>query len=78
VSPTYEEMVTQNECISGRVMKIGIIMKEKEMNTLQIYAPQMGCNNEEKEEFNGILEDNASGEYNCITGHFNAQKGEDR
>jgi hypothetical protein len=26
-------------------------MKQKEMNTLQIYAPQTGCSSEGKEEF---------------------------
>jgi hypothetical protein len=57
VSQTYAEMVTESECISGRVMKIRILMKEKEMNILQLYAPETGCGNEEKEEFDDILED---------------------
>jgi hypothetical protein len=42
-----------------------------EMNILQIYAPQTGCSNEEKDEFEEILEDNTSGEYICIMGDFN-------
>jgi hypothetical protein len=43
VSSTYAEMIIGSECISGGVMKIGILMKEKKMNILQIYAPQTGC-----------------------------------
>jgi exonuclease III len=61
VSPIYTEMVTESECISRRVMEIRILMKGKEMNILQIYAPQTGCSNEKKEEFEEILEDKASG-----------------
>jgi exonuclease III len=56
VSPTYAEMVTDSECISRRAMKIRILMKEKEMNMLQIYAPQTGCSNEQKEESEEIIE----------------------
>jgi hypothetical protein len=47
----YAEMTTENECISGRVTKIRIPMKEKEMNILQIYATQTGCSKEDYEEF---------------------------
>jgi delta-aminolevulinic acid dehydratase/porphobilinogen synthase len=49
VSPTYAEMVTESRCISGKVMKMRILMKDKEMNIMQIYALQTGCGNEEKE-----------------------------
>jgi hypothetical protein len=37
VSPTDAEMIIEGECISGRVKKIKILMKEKEINILQIY-----------------------------------------
>jgi hypothetical protein len=60
------------------VMNIRILMRKKEMNILKIYAPQAGCSNEEKEEFEEILEDNASGEYIFIMGDFNAQTGKGR
>jgi hypothetical protein len=42
ISPTYAEMVTDSERVSGRVAKIRILVKEKETNTLQIYEPQTG------------------------------------
>jgi hypothetical protein len=77
VSPKYAEMVTESESISGRVMKIKILMKQKEMNILQIYAPQTGCSNEQKE-FKEISDDKTSGEYISIIGDFNAQIGKDR
>jgi hypothetical protein len=35
-------------------------------------VPLTGCSNEEKEEFEEILEDNASGEHISIMGDFNA------
>jgi uncharacterized protein YqeY len=57
-------------------MNIRILVKEKEMNILQMYAPQTGCSNEEKE-FKEILKDNAGGECICIMGDFNAQIGKD-
>jgi exonuclease III len=72
---TYAEMVTESESISGRVMKIIILVKEKEMNVLQMYASQTGCSKEEKEEFE---EDNANGKYIYIMGDFNAQIRKDR
>jgi hypothetical protein len=34
VSPTYEEMATRSKCVSGRVLKIRIVVKEKEKNIL--------------------------------------------
>jgi hypothetical protein len=55
-------MLTESKCISGRVMEIRLLMKEKEMNILQIYAPQIDCSNDKKEDFREILEGNASGE----------------
>jgi hypothetical protein len=55
---------------SGRMIKIRILVNEKEMNILQIYATQTGCSNEEKKEFEEILKDNASGEYIFIIGDF--------
>jgi exonuclease III len=78
VSPTHVEMVTQTECISGRVMKIRILMKDKEINLLEIHAPQTECGNEEKKESKEILEDSLSREYICIMGDFNAQIGKDK
>jgi hypothetical protein len=35
VSPTYAEMVIDSECTSGRMIKIKILMKEKEINIWQ-------------------------------------------
>jgi hypothetical protein len=44
-------MVTESKCIPGRLMKIRILMKKKEIIILQIYVPQTGCSNKQKEEF---------------------------
>jgi hypothetical protein len=41
VSPTYAETLTESEHISD-------LMKEKEMNILQIYALQTGCSSDRK------------------------------
>jgi hypothetical protein len=76
VIPTYSKMVTETECTSKRVMK-RILMKEKEISTLQIYAPQTGCSNEEKDKLIELFEDNTSGEHTYIKGDFNAQIGKD-
>jgi hypothetical protein len=48
VNPTYAEMITESECISGRVMKTRILMTERNEH-MQLYAPQTQCSNEEKE-----------------------------
>jgi hypothetical protein len=78
VNPTYAEMVTDSQYISGSVMKIRILVKEKEMNVLQIHAPQTGCSNEENKEFKEILKDNINREYIYIMEDFKAQIGKDR
>jgi hypothetical protein len=48
--PTYNENTINIEFISERITKIKILVKGKEMNFLQIYAPQTGCSVEEEEE----------------------------
>jgi hypothetical protein len=52
--------------------------RERYEHTADIYAPQTRCSNEEREEFEEILEDNANGEYIYVMGDFNAQTGKER
>jgi hypothetical protein len=68
--PTYGEKVTDTEFISGRKIKIKLLVKVKEMNFLQIYAPQIGCSIEEKEKFKEIIETKATGKHICIMGDY--------
>jgi hypothetical protein len=45
-SPAYTDMVTESECISGRKKERRILVKEKEMNILQINTLSTSCSNE--------------------------------
>jgi hypothetical protein len=56
LSPTFAAKVLGTEFICGRVLKIKHLLKRKNMDSLQIYKLQIGCNIEEKEDFKEIIE----------------------
>jgi hypothetical protein len=64
--------------ISGRIIKINLLSKGKEIEIIQVYAPQVSCTDVEKEAFTQQLEGTATGEYVNIMGDFNAQVGTQR
>jgi hypothetical protein len=72
------DKVTQIDYISGRIIKINLLSKGKEIEIIQVYAPQVGCTDVEKEAFTQQLEETATGEYINIMGDFNAQVGTER
>ena len=73
----YEIMdkIIQIEYTSGRIIKVKILLKEKEIGIIQTYEPQMCCQEEGKDAFRKILEDTATGEYTVIMGDFKAKVG---
>jgi exonuclease III len=57
LSPEIIDKVTQIEHISGRIIKIKKLSKGKETEIIQVYAPQVGCTDVEKEVFTQQLEE---------------------
>jgi exonuclease III len=51
LSPEMTDKVTQIDYISGRIIKINLLSKGKETEIIQVYAPQVGCTDVEKEAF---------------------------
>jgi exonuclease III len=43
LSPEMIDKVTQVDYVSGRIIKINLLSKGKEIEILQVYAPQVGC-----------------------------------
>jgi hypothetical protein len=43
------DKVIQIDYISGRIIKINLLSKGKEIEIIQVYAPQVGCTDVEKE-----------------------------
>jgi exonuclease III len=78
LSPEMADKVTQIDYITGRIIKINLLSKGKEIEIIQVYAPQVGCTDVEKEAFTQQLQETATGEYVNIMGDFNAQVGKER
>ncbi len=57
VKRSLEEDVAEVERISGRIMKVKMVLGGRIVQILSVYAPQVGLTNPRKEEFWGTLED---------------------
>jgi hypothetical protein len=72
LSPEMVDKGTQIKYISRRIIKIKIHSKEKEIEIIQVYVPQVGCI--DVDAFTQQLEGTAAEEYVNIMGNFNAQR----
>lgn len=52
-----EEDIVEVERFSPRIMKVRMVMGRRVVHILLVYAPQVGLQDEEKEEFWGMLDD---------------------
>ncbi|KAG8330444.1 hypothetical protein J6590_064340 [Homalodisca vitripennis] len=74
-----EEMeVMKVDVVSERIIKVTVRMEGEIMDIIQVYAPQTGCTDDEKREFEEDLERQVKEERTIIIGDFNAQVGKFR
>ena len=66
------------EGINDRLMRLKVHVKGRKMEILQVYAPQVGCTAQEKEEFEEELQKQMRGQNIMIMGDFNAHVGTER
>ena len=78
ISKQMEEYVEVVECVSDRIIKIRIKMKNDVMDFIQVYAPQTGNKEEEIEVFLEKVEREISDVEVVIMGDMNAQVGKER
>ncbi|KAG8274709.1 Mitogen-activated protein kinase kinase kinase kinase 1, partial [Homalodisca vitripennis] len=65
--------VMKVDVVSERIIKVTVRMEGKIMDIIQVYAPQTGCTDDEKGEFEEDLERHVKEERTIIIGDFNAQ-----
>uniref|UniRef100_A0A8D8LKZ5 Craniofacial development protein 2 n=2 Tax=Cacopsylla melanoneura TaxID=428564 RepID=A0A8D8LKZ5_9HEMI len=71
--------VVECQYISERLLTLKIkIHKNQVIDILQCYAPQVGCDDTEKLQFEELLEENIRSDNVIIIGDLNAQVGQDR
>ena len=68
---------------SDRIMRIQLVIAEKKMNIISVYAPQVGCSGDEKLTFWGekrddVLQSIPDKEGLVVIGDFNGQVGMER
>ena len=70
--------ITDVSFISDRIIKARVNLEKNSFTILQVYAPQQGCSEDEKEKFREVLEDQVKEDNIMIIGDLNAQIGIDR
>ncbi|XP_046663106.1 craniofacial development protein 2-like [Homalodisca vitripennis] len=65
--------VMKVDVVSERIIKVTVRMEGEIMDIIQVYAPQTGCTDDEKREFEEDLERQVKEERTIIIGDFNAQ-----
>lgn len=78
VAKQLADKVLNVDNVSDRIIKLKIMMEGNILDVVQVYAPQIGCEAEEKEEFITKLEDTVTSNKSVIMGDFNARVGNDR
>ena len=78
ISENIKRKILEVTPVSGRILKISILIDGKAMEIIQIYAPQSGCEEEEKAQFFKMLEDTLHSSNIIMLGDFNAQVGYNR
>ena len=64
--------------ISDRIMKIRVTVKGRSLEIAQVYAPQVGCTAQEKEDFEEELQQQLNGQSIIVMGDLNAHVGSER
>lgn len=72
------EAITDVSYVSERIIKARVNMGNNSFSIIQVYAPQQGCDDAEKEEFLEDLEDQLREDKIMLIGDLNAQVGIDR
>uniref|UniRef100_A0A8D8V658 Craniofacial development protein 2 n=1 Tax=Cacopsylla melanoneura TaxID=428564 RepID=A0A8D8V658_9HEMI len=75
VNKTIKDLVTE---VTDRIIKMNIKLHDEIISILQCYAPQAGCPDSDKLDFETQLENHLRGDKNIIMGDMNAQVGTDR
>ena len=74
--------VLQVNSKSDRIMRIQLVIAEKKMNVISVYAPQVGCSDDEKltfwEELDDVLQSISDKEGFVVIGDFNGHVGMER
>lgn len=70
VNKELNEAITEVVNISERLMKIKFKFNNEIVSVLQCYAPQSGCSDEDKIEFETLLENNLRENNNIIIGYY--------
>ena len=81
IGPKLSPYIQDVKLISPRLMRVTLQVKNKKYNIFQVYAPQQGRSEEEKEEFINSLEENYNENEDTKTimmGDFNARVGNNR
>ncbi|XP_046677355.1 craniofacial development protein 2-like [Homalodisca vitripennis] len=65
--------VMEMDVVSERIIKATVRVEGKIMDIIQVYAPQTGCTDDEKREFEEDLERHVKEERTIIIGDFNTQ-----
>lgn len=78
VSPKWKEEVLEVREEGDRIIKIRMKVKHEEWEICQIYAPQVGCDQEAKDQFEEQLEGMIGRRDIILLGDFNAQVGNER
>ncbi|KAL1448519.1 hypothetical protein WDU94_000571, partial [Cyamophila willieti] len=78
INKTVKNLVTEVNNISDRLIKMNIKLHDEIISIIQCYAPQTGCPDSDKLDFESTLENHLKGDKNIIMGDMNAQVGTDR
>lgn len=70
--------ITEIQYINERIIKATVHLGNEKLTLVQVYAPQTGCSQDEKNKFLEDLEETISEERAIVIGDLNAQLGTDR
>lgn len=72
------EGITDIQYVNERIIKATVTLGKRKLTLIQVYAPQTGCNQEDKLQFLQDLEEVIHGDSSIIMGDLNAQIGSER
>ncbi|XP_049794436.1 craniofacial development protein 2-like [Schistocerca nitens] len=77
VNKNVQSCIENVRYISDRIIILKLRFQKETLKVIQIYAPQVGCSEEEKMDFENVLENHIESA-NIVMGDFNAQVSKDR